>query len=78
MKKSAQRICLVLGAFICLGIVARFTKDFWRDQLHAYFLGRVEVTAEHFQHLPEDIDTVEIFALAAYPHSEEPDYKNGF
>jgi hypothetical protein len=74
MKHWMRRILVFLGMAICLAVFVYFTRDFWRDQLRAYFLGRVEVVAEHYQHLPEDIDTVEVFTLSG-PSSDD---KNGF
>ena len=38
-------------------------------------LGQIEVAAEHYQNLPEDIDTVEVFTLS---NSRNPDDTNGF
>jgi hypothetical protein len=75
MKNRARRIFTVLGIIICLGVFAYFTRDFWRGQLRAYFFGRMEVTAEYYQHLPEDIDTVEVFTLGDDPNRDDT---NGF
>jgi hypothetical protein len=74
MKRWSRRIFIALGIIICLGVFVYFTRDFWRDQLREYFLGRIEVAAENYQHLPEDIDTVEVFTLSG----PNPDDKNGF
>jgi hypothetical protein len=75
MRRWTKRIFILLGIIVCLGVFVYLTRDFWHDQLRAYFLGRIEVVAEHYQRLPEDIDTVEIFTLS---DDLNPDDKNGF
>jgi len=75
MKRWLRKFFVVLGIIICLGVFVYFTRDFWRDQLRAYYLGKIEVTAEHYQDLPEDIDTVEVFTLGYNPNVDDT---NGF
>jgi hypothetical protein len=75
MKRWARRIFIFWGMAICLAIFIYFTRDFWHEQLRAYLLGRIEVAAEHYQFLPEDIDTVEVFTLSS---EANPQDKNGF
>ena len=75
MKRRARKIFIILGIIVSSGFFVYFTKSFWRDQLRAYVLGRVEVTAEYYQHLPEDIDVVEVFTLSNQPNSQDT---NGF
>ncbi len=69
--KHRRRILICFGMALCLGILAFFTRDFWRDQFRAYYLGRVEVAAINYQRLPEDIDTVEIFTLGDGPNADD-------
>ncbi len=75
MKRWVRRICVIFGAILCLGVFAYFTKHFWLDQWRAYYLGRIEVAAQHYQDLPEDIDTVEVFTLSDEANSGDT---NGF
>jgi hypothetical protein len=75
MKCCKQKIVIALGIIICLGILIFLTRNFWHEQLRAYYLGKIQVTAEHFQNLPNDIDTVEVFTLS---DSQNLDDTNGF
>src|SRR6266705_1244917 len=74
MKRWAQRGLIVLSIIVCFVAFAHFTKDFWRNQWRTYYYGRIEVVAEHYQNLPEDIDTVEVFTL----EEDENGNTNGF
>jgi hypothetical protein len=74
MKRWGQRSLIVLGIIICFAAFARFTKDFWRNQWRTYYYRRIEVVAEHYQNLPDDIDTVEVFTLG----EDENGNTNGF
>ena len=78
MKRHKRKILVVLGLLAALATVGFLTKNFWRDQFRAFYLGQVEFAAEHYQHLPKDIDTVEIFTLSTNSHHADSDYKNGF
>jgi hypothetical protein len=75
MKSWKRKLLVAFGIFICFGVFAYLTKDFWRQQLRIYTLGQIEVAAEHYQNLPQDIDTVEVFTLS---DSRNPDDTNGF
>jgi hypothetical protein len=75
MKNWKRKLLVTLVILICLGVFAYLSKDFWRQQLRIYILGQIEVAAEYYQKLPEDIDTVEVFTLS---DSRNPDDTNGF
>jgi hypothetical protein len=75
MKNWKRKILVTLGILICLGVFAFLSKDFWWQQFRIYTLGQIEVAAEHYQKMPEDIDTVEVFTLS---DSRNPDDTNGF
>ena len=78
MKRYKRNLFVALSVIVVLTAFGFLTKTFWRQQYHAFCLGQVEFAAEHYQRLPEDIDTVEIFTLSTIGNSAEPDYKNGF
>jgi hypothetical protein len=72
MKHSLRRDFKVLAVITCLGIFIYFTGGFWHDQFLVYYLGRIEVAAEHYQNLPKDIDTIEVFTLGDDPNEDHP------
>jgi len=78
MKRHQRKIFAALGVILILVVFGFLTIKFWRDQFHIFYLGQVEFAAEHYQDLPKDIDTVEVFTLSDFSHYAEPDYKNGF
>jgi|SRR5580658_1694772 hypothetical protein len=63
MKRWARKIFVLSFIAVCLVVVFFFTRNFWHDQLRIYLLGSIEVAAERYQDLPDDIDTVEIYTL---------------
>jgi hypothetical protein len=75
MKCCKRKIVIALGIIICLGILIFPTRSFWREQLRAYYLGKIQVAAENFQRMPEEIDAVEVFTLSS---SQNLNDTNGF
>src|ERR1035438_8986911 len=75
MNNWKRKLVVTFGVLICLGVLAFLSKDFLRRQLRIYTLGQIEVAAEHYQDLPQDIDTVEVFTLS---DSRNPNDTNGF
>jgi hypothetical protein len=63
MKRWRQSIFVLLGIIVCITAFGYFTRDFWRDEFRAFYLGQVEFAAERYQDLPKDIDTIEVFTL---------------
>ncbi len=78
MNRHKQKFFVVLSALVVLVAFGFLTKTFWRGQFRAFYLGQVEFAAEHYQDLPKDIDTVEVFTLSTIGNSADPDFKNGF
>jgi hypothetical protein len=70
-----QKIFKALGIILCISVIFYLTRSFWHEQMHTYYLGKVEVTAQYYQRLPEDIEKVEVFILS---DSQTSDDTNGF
>jgi hypothetical protein len=63
MKRWAVKLLAFACVAICLAVAVYLTRDFWLNQLRAYFMGRTDLAAMYYQYLPKDIDTVEVFTL---------------
>ncbi len=75
MKTWKKRLLVFVAMLFCLGIFSYISKNFWFEQFQIYSLGKIEVAAQNFQNLPEDIDAVEIFMLS---DRRDPKDTNGF
>lgn len=78
MKRSLRVILVLFLIALCLFVLLLLTRNFWRDQLEAYALGRIELTAVRYQFLPDDIDTVEVFTLKDDPNGNAYGFKGDF
>ncbi|HTV75438.1 MAG TPA: hypothetical protein VMD57_00450 [Candidatus Baltobacteraceae bacterium] len=71
MKRSTRTIFIVGCVTLGLVTILFLTKKIWIERL-------IETTAMHYQHLPGDIDTVEVFTLEASPNGNTDGFAGDF
>lgn len=64
LKKWLVRVGIALG---CLLVSGFLFPDFWLGLIRPYFLGLMEVKAEEFGRLMNDVDEIEVIALVDGP-----------